>query len=261
MNLISYQEPLQSIVERASEAILAIYNDPDQFNVEQKKDKSPLTAADKAANDIICAGLKELAGEYPIISEENKTIEYAVRKDYEYCWMVDPLDGTKEFIKRNGEFTINIALLKSNAPILGIIHIPVSGKTYFGSLGNGSFILNGNQKIPIQCRKFDSAEENLDIICSRSHLSGPTKDYIDQFKNPVLKSRGSSLKFLEIAEGNADIYPRIAPTMEWDTAAAHIILEEAGGHLIEFATGTPLRYNKENLLNPDFIAYGKGILP
>ena len=261
MDLNAFRDTLTGIVKDASGAILSIYNDPQLFNVEQKSDKSPLTAADKAANDIICDGLRKLPGNFPIISEENKQIPYEVRKDYTYCWMVDPLDGTKEFIKRNGEFTINIALLRHNAPVLGIIHIPVTDITYFGCYQYGAFrLIDGNWE-KIECRSFDSSDENLDIICSRSHLSGPTKEYIDKFKDPNLKSRGSSLKFLEIAEGNADIYPRIAPTMEWDTAAAHIILQEAGGQLLEFATGQPLQYNKENLLNPDFIAYGKGQLP
>ncbi len=258
MELSTLRDPLYKIIRQASIAILEIYENPELFDVKHKDDNSPLTAADQASNAIICKGLEKLTPDIPIISEENKTVSHDVRKNYAYCWLVDPIDGTKEFIKRNGEFTINIALVEHGIPILGILHVPVAGKTYFGQKSKGAFRLEDDGPVPIRCDEFKINQPGLRILCSRSHITPATQTYVDTLDVPTMVPRGSSLKFTEIAEGRGDLYPRIGPTMEWDTAAPHIILEEAGGGVVEFATGRPLRYNKQNLLNPDFIAFGKG---
>ena len=258
--LSRFKDPLYKIARNAGVAILKIYEDPSLFNVDYKSDKSPLTAADKAANDIIIDGLKALPEKYPIISEESKKQDYEIRKQFEYCWLVDPLDGTKEFIKRNDEFTVNIALVKSGQPVVGLIYVPVSGACYFAALGEGAWRLDVDPELRLKCASFDINQAGLRVLCSRSHLSEATQDYVDQLDAAVLVPQGSALKFTVMAEGEGDIYPRIGPTMEWDTAAAHILLNEAGGEIIEFASGKPLKYNKESLLNPDFIAFGDGQL-
>ncbi|NND32049.1 MAG: 3'(2'),5'-bisphosphate nucleotidase CysQ [Saprospiraceae bacterium] len=254
----SLRESLYAIVKDAGAAILEIYQNPDFFDVDYKSDKSPLTAADKAANDIIIKGLSNLPDKIPIISEESKLLPYQDREHYHYCWLVDPLDGTKEFIKRNDEFTVNIALIKDGNPVLGIIYVPVGGACYFAYKGGGAFRIDGTEDIRLKCDDFIINEHGLRVLCSRSHLSEATQEYLNQLTEPKLVPQGSSLKFTVIAEGKGDVYPRIGPTMEWDTAAAHIILQEAGGNIVEFATGQPLRYNKPSLLNPDFIAFGNG---
>ncbi len=243
---------------RAGEAILKIYEDESLFNVEHKKDESPLTAADKAANEIICDALVQLDVNYPIISEENKQLPFEQRKDYNYFWCVDPLDGTKEFIKRNGEFTINVALIEKDRPVLGVIYIPVTGEMFFGCKGEGAWYRSNGTETRLECQGFTKTDAGLQILCSRSHLNDRTREYIEQYNQPEMMPRGSSLKFLEIAKGIGHLYPRLGPTMEWDTAAAQIILEEAGGQILKWDTRKPLVYNKENLLNPEFIAVGKG---
>lgn len=249
-----------SIAEKASNAILDIYKDPDAFEVQSKKDDSPLTAADQASNDIICTGLHNLDAGIPIISEENRQIPFEERSNYSHCWMVDPLDGTKEFVKRNGEFTVNIALIENNRVVLGLMYIPVTGEAYYASRGEPAYKVIGGQSITIKCRTFDKNKKGLGMVCSRSHLSEATRDYVEKYNEPILVPRGSSLKFTVIAQGDADIYPRLGPTMEWDTAAAQIILECAGGQVLDFETNAPLQYNKEDLLNPNFIAFGAGTL-
>lgn len=248
-------EELKKIAKEAGQAILEIYGTND-FQIESKNDESPLTIADKKANDIICEGLEKLDQNYPIISEENKLLDYDVRKNYDRCWMVDPLDGTKEFIKRNGEFTVNIALIENGEVILGIVYIPVIDEMYYAAKGKGAFSWINNEEKQIHCKNFTMKDSGLKVVCSRSHLNDDTQDFVDSLESPELIAKGSSLKFLSIASGDADVYPRLAPTMEWDTAAAHIILQEAGGKVIDQGTKEALRYNKENLLNPFFIAYG-----
>lgn len=258
--LSRFREPLYQIARDAGKAILEIYQDPTRFDVDYKSDKSPLTAADQAANEIIIKGLKALPDGFPIISEESKMLDYDVRREFEYCWLVDPLDGTKEFIKRNDEFTVNIALVKSGQSVVGLIYVPVTGACYFAAQDEGAWRLDCEPAIRLTCASFDITQSGLRVLCSRSHLSPATQDYVNQLNDPVLVPQGSALKFTVMAEAKGDIYPRIGPTMEWDTAAAHILLNEAGGEIIEFASGKPLRYNKESLLNPDFIAYGNGQL-
>lgn len=245
---------VRTIAKAAGEKILEVYNDVDNFQVETKGDNSPLTRADKEANKIICDGLEKLDQKLPIISEENKLLDYDTRKSYDYCWMVDPLDGTKEFIKRNGEFTVNIALIKNNKSIAGVVYTPVTDDMYYAIEGEGAHLIKEGQSTKIHSSFFHSAEKALSIVCSRSHLNEETQAFIDKYDEPLKVSKGSSLKFLIIASGDAQLYPRLAPTMEWDTAAAQIILEEAGGKVVLAETGEPVRYNKADLLNPHFIA-------
>ncbi len=258
MNL--YQDLISEIKEiaiKAGEAILTIYHSDMDFGVEAKSDDSPLTIADKKANDIIVAGLKSLNHQFPIISEENKLLDYEERKDYDHFWLVDPLDGTKEFIKKNGEFTVNIALVKRDRPVLGVVYTPVTEELFFAFKDGGAFKSIQGVTKEINANKFEMTDRNLRVICSRSHLNDETQKFVDGLNQPELVSKGSSLKFLMLAEGKAELYPRIAPTMEWDTGAAQVILEEAGGSVIQFQSDDPLVYNKANLLNPYFIASAK----
>ena len=255
-NLTDYLEPLADLARRAGDAIMEVHN-RDDFEVLLKADNSPLTDADRAANNIIVAGLQELEPDIPIISEENKTVDYATRKNWNRCWMVDPLDGTKEFIKRNGEFTVNIALIEDGASIMGVVYVPATNQLYFGARGYGAYEISGEENHPLTAAEFTATDAGLKIVGSRSHLNDATKNFMLAFNQPTVVSKGSSLKFLILAEAEAHIYPRLAPTMEWDTAAAQIILEEAGGAVIDRETQAPLRYNKENLLNAHFVAYGQ----
>jgi len=242
----------------AGKEILKIYNT--DFSVEVKTDESPLTLADKNANDVINSFLENT--EIPIISEENKQIDYSERKDWNNCWIVDPLDGTKEFVKRNGEFTVNIAMVENGVPKMGVIYVPVTKELYYAEG------LKAYKSYPVENKDFDfilnnakplvpaSYSEPIKIVGSRSHLNDDTKTYISEIENTnqvEIVSKGSSLKFCLVAEGNAHIYPRFAPTMEWDTAAGQAICEAVGVSVIDQNTQKPLEYNKENLLNPHFL--------
>lgn len=245
-------EKLIDIAYEAGQVILEIY-ESDDIGIETKGDESPLTKADKAANEIICNGLAKITPSIPVISEENKEIEYSVRKNYEYLWMVDPLDGTKEFIKKNGEFTVNIALIHNQESIAGVVYAPVLNNMYYAIKGEGAFIIEDNEQVPLEANQYNKTDLHLKIVCSRSHLNEDTQDFVNRYSDPKLIAKGSSLKFMILAEGGAELYPRLAPTMEWDTAAAHIILTESGGKIYQ-PNNQPLLYNKENLLNPYFIA-------
>ena len=174
-------------------------------------------------------------------------------------WLVDPLDGTKEFIKRNGEFTVNIALVENQRPVLGVVYAPVLDEMYFAVKNQGAFLEKENVTIQLHTSIFSKKDKNLGVVCSRSHLNEATQKFVDELDQPELVATGSSLKFLILAKGEAHLYPRLAPTMEWDTGAAQIILEEAGGEVLHAETKEPLLYNKEILLNPYFIAMGKMI--
>jgi len=255
MDLVKLAKEVCSIAKDAGATILDIYNTAD-FQVEQKADDSPLTIADRSANKVICDGLEALDIQFPIISEENKAIPYAERKHFEYAWLVDPLDGTKEFIKRNGEFTVNIALIHNNQIILGVVYTPVTDDLYWAVKGEGAYLVKGENTTKLAANHFKMTDRNLGVVCSRSHLNEATQSFVDQLDTPERVPKGSSLKFLILAQGGAHLYPRLAPTMEWDTGAAQIVLEEAGGKVIAQDTNKPLQYNKENLLNPYFIAYG-----
>ena len=257
MNLEKVLEHLREIAIVAGKEIMAIYDQPELFNTELKGDDSPLTAADRSANTIICEALEKYYPNIPIISEENKEIPYEERKNFEWCWLVDPLDGTKEFVKRNGEFTVNIALLHNEKSIAGVVYAPVTKELYSAGLGFGAFkqLPNTNPE-KLQTNSFSKKQKSLKLVSSRSHMNDETKAFVDSFDCPELVAKGSSFKFMLIADNEAHIYPRLAPTMEWDTGAAQIILEEAGGSVIDQNTNQPLTYNKESLRNPYFIAYG-----
>lgn len=270
-------EDVVKIAEKAAEAIMAVYNSKDEdWNVERKADNSPLTRADQEANAVICAGLTALAPHIPIVSEENKAVGYETRKNYQCSWCVDPLDGTKEFLKRNGQFTVNIALLEGDTPVLGVVQVPATGKVYWAAKGQGSFVQDGPGKPPrqIHAKEYDPTASALIIVGSASHNSAETTEFVSQFTDPQFVQLGSSLKLLMVAEGEAHVYPRLAPTCEWDTAASHVIVTEAGGSVIQAGTcdnkgvaledwneavarDEPVKYNKEAPLNPFFVVYGK----
>lgn len=255
MNLESFLPPIIEISKAAGAAILKIYNASNDIQIQSKSDDSPLTIADTTANKIICDGLQKLPTQFPIISEENKLVAYEERSGFDYCWMVDPLDGTKEFIKRNGEFTVNIALIHNHRPVLGVVYLPVKNETYWAASGSGAHFSDGTTTKQLTAPAFTLKDTELTVVCSRSHLNDATQAFVDKLERPNLLPRGSSLKFMALAAGSAQLYPRLAPTMEWDTAAAQIVLEEAGGSVINVETNKPLEYNKEDLLNPHFIAY------
>lgn len=253
---------LVEIAQAAGDAILEVYDTP--FEVEYKENESPLTAADKASNAVILKGLQEHYPELPFISEETKQKDYEERGAWEYCWMIDPLDGTKEFIKRNGEFTVNIALIHKGEVVLGVIYVPVTGVTYYARKGEGSFksTSKGADFQPISAIKA-GAEDIVNIIVSRSHLKPKTEAYIEaqrqKYADVKMVPAGSSLKLCLVAEGTAHIYPRFGPSMEWDIAAGHIIAQEAGATVTALPEGNgTLQYNKEDLLNPFFIVEVNG---
>jgi 3'(2'), 5'-bisphosphate nucleotidase len=239
--------------EEASLQILDVYNSSD-FQVDLKGDNSPLTLADKKSHDVIENILKET--DLPILSEEGKNIPYETRKAWKYFWLIDPLDGTKEFIKRNGEFTVNIALVKDQIPILGVVAVPVTGDLYYSCPGVGAYLKRTDFESPLSNRTAaDLSKKGLRIVASRSHMNEETEAFIQKLDAPELISAGSSLKFMLLASGSADVYPRFAPTMEWDTAAPHAILNEIGLKVYQQNSDQELEYNKPDLLNPHFICY------
>ncbi len=241
-----------TIAKDAGKVIMQIYNK--DFDIKYKVDESPLTEADKKANEIIETGLNKLPVNIPILSEEGKKISYEERKNWEFFWLVDPLDGTKEFIKKNGEFTVNIALIHKCTPVLGVVYAPALNTTYWAKKGKGAF--KDNQKLPLKTKE---QRDTYKIVTSRSHMSNETKVFIEAIetdKEKELVSIGSSLKICLVAEGEADIYPRLGPTMEWDTAAAHAIINESNSNLLKYKTGGLYyrhSYNKRSLLNEWFV--------
>ena len=243
---------------QAGKATLEVYTSGD-FGVEMKSDKSPLTLADKAAHSIIVSQLEDTG--LPILSEEGSSISYDERKSWEYFWLIDPLDGTKEFIKRTGEFTVNIALMSSNIPVAGVVYAPCINILYYGSKETGVYKIDNGNKVQLSyiSKKRTIEElrkkEPITIVASKSHMNEETSAFINQFPNANFSSMGSSLKLMLLAEGVADIYPRIAPTMEWDTAAGDAILRSLNMSVYQTDLQTELLYNKEELLNPSFIAF------
>jgi 3'(2'), 5'-bisphosphate nucleotidase len=250
-------QSLLNIIRLASEAIIEVY--ATGFNVEIKNDQSPLTIADIKSNDILNAGIRNLFPDIPIISEENKHIEINDRKHYKYFWLIDPLDGTKEFIKRNGEFTINVALVENNIPIYGIIAQPTTGKMWHNLYGHVVMLIDKNNETPLQHLSKEMADNKIQVIASRSHLNEETERLTQQLIslgfNINIINAGSALKFCLICENKAHIYPRLAPTMEWDTAAGQALINSCGGIILDTSTKNPLLYNKISLLNPSFIAF------
>ncbi|MDF1573521.1 MAG: 3'(2'),5'-bisphosphate nucleotidase CysQ [Bacteroidales bacterium] len=258
----------------AGKAILEVYNSND-LQVIEKEDKSPLTKADRAAHQVIVSHLDKTG--IPVLSEEGRDIPFEERSGWDRFWLVDPLDGTKEFIKRNGEFTVNIALVSKGRPVFGVVYAPVLGNLYVGIPGEGSWLTevprdnemlenvkNDGTSLPVSRSKFKSPYK---VVASRSHLNPETEHYLEQIKAAEgeieIVTKGSSLKLCMVATGEADIYPRLGPTMEWDVAAAHAVVSGAGKHVYRLKEGESekgkwekdgeLRYNKKNLLNPYFL--------
>ncbi len=245
----------------AGRAIMAVYESAD-FDVTYKEGDSPLTRADTDANDIIVARLKELTPEIPILSEEIKEAPFSERKAWDIFWLVDPLDGTKEFIKKSGEFTVNIALIKDGSPVLGVVHMPTTGTTYTALVGLGAFKQESKDAPAKEVTTLGYSKGQLKIVASLSHRNKDLEDFIASIEKAQkgnggiqALSMGSSLKLCLVAEGAAHLYPRIGPTMEWDTGAAHCIVTAAGGRVTDLS-GNDLTYNKENLLNPYFMVAG-----
>ncbi|AKD05056.1 3'(2'),5'-bisphosphate nucleotidase CysQ [Pontibacter korlensis] len=241
----------------AGEAIMQVYTSG-EIEVDLKADNSPLTKADRAAHEIISRHLAGTA--LPILSEEGKHQDYEQRKNWTWYWLVDPLDGTKEFVKRNGEFTVNIALMHESKPVGGVIYAPVLDSLYLGSVQTGVYREEQGLKVqlkPLQARytlQTLMQQRQVAVIASRTHLSPQTEEFIQRFPNTQMFNMGSSLKFMLLAEGKADVYPRFAPTMEWDTGAAHAILNALNRGIYQQGLQTELKYNKEDLLNPNFVA-------
>ena len=253
-NLKIEAEPILDIVSKAGQEILSIYNDPVHAEVvDYKADNSPLTLADQASHQVIARELLSLYPDIPIISEEGKDIPYETRKSYDLFWLVDPLDGTKEFIKRNGEFTVNIALIQGNYPTFGFIYAPELDTYYYGGTVGGAFKIERGEKKNIHVNR-----KTADRIAvrSRSHASEEEETILKQYHVTDAISKGSSLKFCMVAEGKADLYYRHGPTMEWDTAAGQAVLEAAGGKVLNNRGPDRFSYNKESLLNDSFLCLG-----
>ena len=235
---------------QAGDKIMEIYHT--DFEVYTKDDKSPLTEADKRANALIESKLHEMTPKIPILSEEGIDVDYKIRSDWDQYWLVDPLDGTKEFVKKNDEFTVNIALIDNCLPVLGIVYAPALNVLYWGCSNQNSYkLVNGKKKV---INVLSEITEPVEIAVSRSHLSSSVNRILSNFKNYNLHPMGSSLKICSVASGDVHFYPRMGPTMEWDTAASHAIIKGAGGELINIKTNKPLIYNKKKLLNDGFVA-------
>ncbi len=246
---------IASAARAAGEEILDVYSR--EIEVDTKADDSPLTEADRRANAVIMDALRTRYPEVPVISEENKEVPYGERAGWGEFWLVDPLDGTKEFIKRNGEFTVNIALVRDGAPAAGVVYRPTDGTLYSAESGAGAFKANADGSARIGNAEHYSERDEIVVVASRSHLSPEVEEFVADLraagKEVEFLSAGSSLKLCLVAEGAAHVYPRLGPTMEWDTGAAHAVVLEAGRRVLDHAAREPLRYNKESLLNPWFI--------
>lgn len=257
-NLYQFIEPCCEIAKQAGTAIMQIYHASEQADFSIKADGSPLTIADQTADNIISQGLSKLTPLLPILSEESADVTYSERANWQRYWLVDPLDGTKEFIHRTGDFTVNIALIEGQHAVLGIVYNPVTRELYYATHGNQAFKINldKNSTPHAISTQMLASGRPLRIIGSRRHNNRAVEQLLNQFPNAELIQRGSSLKFCMVAEGNADLYPRLGITSEWDTAAAQCILEAAGGAVLDFE-GLPLRYNtRDSLQNPEFFAVG-----
>lgn len=246
-------EQVAAIALEAGKAIMAVYQG--EIAVTRKEDSSPLTQADMAAHHLIEAGLSRLTPALPILSEESDALPYDERRTWQTYWLVDPLDGTREFIKRNGEFTVNIALIEHHEPVLGVVYAPALDLLFYAAKGEGAYRKLGNTNArKIAARAYDPTQ--VTVAGSRSHAGERLIAFLSNIGPHMLISMGSSLKICLVAEGRADVYPRLGPTSEWDTAAAQCVLEEAGGRLVD-VQNRPFRYNaRESLLNPDFFATG-----
>lgn len=253
MNLEELIDPIADLCTAAGIDIMAVYET--NFDVEHKDDDSPLTRADMASHRRLVAGLEKLTPEVPVISEEAGLAPFSERSRWETYWLIDPLDGTKEFVNRNGEFTVNVALIHDTKPVLGIVHVPVTGTTYLGCEGYGAERRDADgvgERIGVAVESANPVR----VVGSRSHRGDSLNRFLELVGNVELHAVGSSLKFCYVAEGSADIYPRLGPTSEWDTAAAQAVVEQAGGQVLKL-DGTPVSYNtKEDILNPHFLVIG-----
>jgi 3'(2'), 5'-bisphosphate nucleotidase len=258
-------ERIKEVVLDAGNSIMRIYNNSSNINFLLKEDKSPLTEADRLSHKILSESLKKILN-IPILSEEGKNIPYKERKKWKVFWLIDPLDGTKEFLKKNGEFTVNVALIEKNNPILGFVYAPAKGVIYYGGRNIGALKETDSGSETLNLRNYKKNINTLKVVVSRSHINRETENFLKLLNVPYeTMSVGSSLKICYVAEGIADIYPRLGPTMEWDTAAAHAVLKYAGGKLVKYNAGiktltelnnlSELTYNKPDLTNPYFIAY------
>ena len=246
-------QPIVALARQAGDRILEIYGS--EFSVEQKADNSPLTDADMASHHTIVDGLALLTPDIPVLSEESASLPYSERSSWNRYWLVDPLDGTREFVKRNGEFTVNIALIDEGVPVLGVVHVPVTGVSYLACRGRGAMKQEADEvPVAIQVRK--PGDGPVMVVGSRSHRGDSLIRFLDKLGEHEMVGMGSSLKICLVAEGVADIYPRLGPTSEWDTAAAQCVVEQAGGYVTD-TDMQPLRYNtKDSLLNPFFLVFG-----
>lgn len=245
---------LIEIAKRAGEAIEEVAKN--SFDITIKEDKTPVTQADMASHNLICDELKSRFPEIPVLSEESDAISLEERQGWKKYFLIDPLDGTKEFIKQNGQYSVLISLMENNRPIIGIVHSPTSKDTWYAELGNGAYKEDALGKvIPLKVKEFSGGEVNVAV--SASHLTQITVDYMkEHFKAYKTHPIGSAIKFCKIAEGLVDVYPRLGPTSEWDTAAGELILNEAGGNVVQYENKDLLEYNKVSLRNPWFIAFG-----
>ncbi|MCR4287324.1 MAG: 3'(2'),5'-bisphosphate nucleotidase CysQ [Deltaproteobacteria bacterium] len=250
-------DEIKTLALKAGDAILEVYSSAD-FGTTFKEEGSPLTLADKASHSIITDGLSRISPGMPVLSEESEAAPYEVRKAWERFWLIDPLDGTKEFIKRNGEFTVNIALIAGNAPVMGVVYAPVLRVMYYASSGAGAFKDTDGATARISASDYRGAM--LKVVGSRSHGGEELSRFIERIGQAEFLSMGSSLKLCLVAEGAAHLYPRFGPTMEWDTAAAQCVVEEAGGTVTDLK-GQRLCYNKKELKNPFFMISGKPPFP
>lgn len=252
-DLKSLAPAVAEIARRAGEAILTVYGD--EFDVARKADDSPVTEADLASHDVVVEALAELTPGVPVLSEEDADIPFETRSGWREYWLVDPLDGTKEFVSRNGEFTVNIAFVSDHAPVLGVVQVPVSGACYCGVVGHGATLQEGGRP-PRAIQVRIPHADPIVVVGSRSHANPRLEEHLEGLGEYELVTMGSSLKCCLVAEGKADFYPRLGHTFEWDTAAAHAVVAAAGGRLLKL-DGSPLEYNrKESLLNPEFLVIG-----
>ena len=253
MNYADLIEPIVALARNAGDAILEVY--ATDFDVQSKGDESPLTQADLASHRRIVDGLTALTPALPIISEESGLPDFEERRRWSSYWLIDPLDGTKEFVNRNGEFTVNIALIEAGRPVVGIVHVPVQGKTYVGCEGQGAELRDADET-PQGIQVAAASANPVRVVGSRSHRGASLDAFIERLGDCDLVPMGSSLKFCVVAEGKADVYPRLGPTSEWDTAAAQAVVEQAGGSVVTL-DGNSMMYNqKADILNPHFLVMG-----
>ena len=251
--MTSLIDPVIALAEKAGQAILQVYSS--DFEVQSKDDESPLTLADLASHHCIVAGLEKLTPGMPVISEESGLPDFEERSRWSRYWLIDPLDGTKEFVNRNGEFTVNIALIDNHRPVFGVVHVPVQNKTYIGCEGYGAERRDADGQAQ-SIRVATSSASPVRVVGSRSHRGASLDAYLENLGESDMVPMGSSLKFCVIAEGGADLYPRLGPTSEWDTAAAQAVVEQAGGRVVTL-DGKPMKYNtKSDMLNPFFFVIG-----